>query len=475
MRPISVFFNIAVLLLALTGCKDNYSSATAIPATSTNIPSNARATIGMPPHTSMTTPTPTAAPQPMPVPAPAPKPAPVPAPTPLPAPIPKPTPAPIPQPVAPVSGNSANLSVRVKGNHLVESSGKTLQLRGVNVSGLESIAAQGWSANDPWGGWKPVWSALAGWKANAIRLPMNEASWLGYHCTDAAGSTRNPDPGANYQTSVINTVKEATAAGMYVILDLHWSAPGTSCSLNQNPAPDNDNSIAFWQSVSNTFKANPAVMFELFNEPYLSAAANSDGVLDSNVDATACLVGGCKASYYFAGNAGSSATSKISKNWMTAGLQTLIDTVRATGAKNVIVVGALHYSNDLTVWTNPNPPHDALGQLAAAWHLYSSSYPYNNPTSTPMQQIADTVAARIPLLITEIGDVVGEGAIPSFTQAVLPWADKNGYSYLGWTWNNWNFGSNVLVKDSSGTPTPGFGAYFKQHLICVQSGASNCT
>lgn len=464
MRPISVFFNAAFLLVVLTGCKDNYSSSIAIPPTSTNSPIAATPTIGTsaPAPTSGTTRTPTPTGAPKPAPAPAAKPAP------------PPTPAPTPPPPAQAPGNSANISVRVKGNHLVDTSGKILQLRGVNVSGLESIAAQGWSANDPWGGWKPTWSALANWKVNAIRLPMNEASWLGYHCTDATGSNRNPDPGANYQATVINTVKEATAAGIYVILDLHWSAPATFCPLNQNPAPDTDNSIAFWQSVSNTFKANPAVMFELFNEPYLSASANSDGVLGSDIDSAACLVSGCKASYYFAGNVGSSATSKISKNWMAAGLQTLIDTVRATGAKNVVLVGALHYSNDLTVWTNPNPPHDTLGQLAAAWHLYSSSYPYNNPKSTATQQIADTVAARMPLLITEIGDVVGDGAMPTFTQSVLPWADKNGYSYLGWTWNNWNFSSNVLVKDSSGTPTPGFGSYFKQHLICVQSGASNC-
>ena len=30
--------------------------------------------------------------------------------------------------------------------------GKTIQLRGVNVSGLEFVAVQGWDPGNPWGG-----------------------------------------------------------------------------------------------------------------------------------------------------------------------------------------------------------------------------------------------------------------------------------------------------------------------------------
>ena len=44
------------------------------------------------------------------------------------------------------------LSIRVSGNHLVDANGNTVQLRGVNVGGLDGVAIQGWSPSNPWGG-----------------------------------------------------------------------------------------------------------------------------------------------------------------------------------------------------------------------------------------------------------------------------------------------------------------------------------
>jgi hypothetical protein len=32
----------------------------------------------------------------------------------------------------------------------------------------------------------------------------------------------------------------------------------------------------------------------------------------------------------------------------------------------------------------------------------------------------------------------------------------------------------VLIKDASGTPTDGYGTYFKQHLNCVATGSVTC-
>ena len=46
-------------------------------------------------------------------------------------------------------------SVRVQGNHLIDSSGNVLQLRGVNVSGLEFAPINGQPQPDGWGGQKP--------------------------------------------------------------------------------------------------------------------------------------------------------------------------------------------------------------------------------------------------------------------------------------------------------------------------------
>ena len=125
--------------------------------------------------------------------------------------------------------------MKVLGNHLVDGNNNYLQLRGANMSGLEFVAVQGMTVSN-WGGTLPNWSLFGGtWKGNAVRIPLNAASWLGLttytaNAQNAAswGSAVNADPQGNYKATVIAAVAAAQAAGMYVILDLHWSAPSVT-------------------------------------------------------------------------------------------------------------------------------------------------------------------------------------------------------------------------------------------------------
>jgi endoglucanase len=369
------------------------------------------------------------------------------------------------------ANTTAPLAIRVQGNHLVDAVGKLLQLRGANVSGLENTAIQGW-AKRPGGGYdnwadaklgaEPDWAKLASWKMNVVRLPLNEASWLGYICTMADGSTRNADPGGNYRATVKQSIAGANAAGLYVILDLHWSAPQKICPQGQAPMADSDNSIAFWISVANTFKDNPAVMFELFNEPFgqnmYPVAAGDWQVLRD---------GG---SYFpFAHqntSTGRVETSNLS--WQATGMQPMLNAVRSTGATNVVLAGTMGWCADLSQWL-AHKPIDPAGQLAAAWH----AYPWGRDKSKPswsgigdQYQMAAAITAQMPLVISETGQSF------SLAETLFSWADHNpGVSYLAWTWNPW--GPWDLIKDSSGTPTE-FGSYYRAHLACASDHSLPC-
>jgi endoglucanase len=57
---------------------------------------------------------------------------------------------------------------------------------------------------------------------------------------------------------------------------------------------------------------------------------------------------------------------------------------------------------------------------------------------------------------------------------LLPFADQNGMSYLGWTWDAWNTPDFVLITDANGTPTAGYGEYVKAHYLCRAAGTTNC-
>src|SRR3984885_14426577 len=100
------------------------------------------------------------------------------------------------------SGGTMAISVHVdaQGGHFINAKGDIIQVRGVNVSGLESGIIFG--GTDYWAssnlGGRPNFPKIAAWKANAVRLPLNEDSWLGLTVTDQAGTTLALN-GAGYQ------------------------------------------------------------------------------------------------------------------------------------------------------------------------------------------------------------------------------------------------------------------------------------
>jgi endoglucanase len=403
------------------------------------------------------------------------------------------------------SGSSAaGLAIKVSGNHLVDGAGSTIQLRGINISALEFVAIEGWDPGNPWGGQTgdptPNWSTIKSWSTNAVRLPLNEASWLGSSCVDIGGASVTTvngqqvkdtpgqviqaDPGNNYQATVKQAVANANAAGIYVILELQWGAPKygstAACPTAQNPMADADYSATFWSSVASTFKSNPAVIFELFNEPFVGTSSLASS--DTNTPGYYILNGGAtETTVAAAGN-----PSKINLTWTTAGMQQLLNAVRATGATNVVLTSTDAYSSSLSDWLQ-HMPTDPAGQLGAVWHAYSAAA-YGYPTqvtcqplpqcsATEMSAAQQILAAGHPIVITEFGDVITSAAGNSspWASVLLPFADKNGISYLGWTWDTWaGVGGNVLITDAAGDPTNGFGTYVKQHYLCVAGGTSNC-
>ena len=100
------------------------------------------------------------------------------------------------------------------------------------------------------------------WKANAVRITMNEDCWLGIN------GVKSQYSGQNYINALESYVNMFTSQGFVVLLDLHWTAPGSQPATKQLPMPDRDHTIDFWKSVAQKFSGNDKVIFELFNEPF---------------------------------------------------------------------------------------------------------------------------------------------------------------------------------------------------------------
>ena len=374
------------------------------------------------------------------------------------------------------ANESSALSVRVQGNHLIDAGGHVLQLRGVNVSGLEFAAVNGQPEPDGWGGQKPDLSKIAAWKVNTIRVPLNEASYLGYLCYDPpTGSTHNPDPAGNYKQVVKQFVTEATNRGWYVVLDLHKNAPngmvnGKSVpiapqSSAQNEMADADHSVAFWTAIAAEYKDHPNVIFDLFNEPHFDNFIAPAGASAAEAAWVLLRDGGTGKVYY-------GANIILTEKWQSAGMQAMVDAVRATGATNVIMMAGVGWAQDNSHWL-AFAAQDPLKQLALSWHAYpmfGTKYgtpDYNLPGFPQGYVWAQAIHdAGYPIIIGETGDQSSEGTKSApFLTALVDWADQRSISVIGWSWNAWGSPSADLIKDANGTPTDGQGVAFKAWLV----------
>jgi hypothetical protein len=369
------------------------------------------------------------------------------------------------------STNGTALSISVQGNKLVNESGRVTQLRGMNYSGFEYAAVEGWSPSDPSGAQAgqaggPNWTAIKSWKANVIRFPLNEASWLGYSCTDTDGVVRNPDPGGNYKSALTAQVEQANAAGLYVILVLHWAAPGNACPMLQSQMADADHSIAFWTSIANTFKNNHAVLFSLFNEPFFD--------MDFSGDPWSYMMFGTNGAF-----SGYPATSPaghwvdVKQPWAAASFQEMINAIRATGATNIVMVGSVSYTADLSGWL-AHVPTDPAKQMTATWHPYPTfgavfgSAAYAQPNFAPAiyANVQDILAAGYPVIATETGDQNSTGTVGApLASTITQFADQTGISLVAWAWDVWLTPNNVLIKDVNGTPSDGYGTFYRNWLV----------
>ncbi len=329
---------------------------------------------------------------------------------------------------------STPTGLHVSGNRLLDSTDHELRPLGVNRAGTEYMCDSS-SDTTVFDGPNDASSvaAMTAWHINTVRLPLNEDCWLGINGYPAAQYTV-----AQYQQAIIDYVNLLNTNNLVAILDLHWSAPGTTQSNKQQAMPDLDHAPAFWNSVATAFKENSSVIFDLYNEPFTTSWS--------------CWLNGST-------DANASPCNNI--NFAVAGMQTLVNTVRNTGATNPIMLGGLAYANNLSQWLQ-NEPVDPNNNLIASFHLYNASS--CNSASCWDAQVAP-VAAQVPVIAGEMGE---NDCTHSFIDDAMNWFDQHDIGYLAWAWNTYDCSSfPSLISSYDGTPTP-YGEGLKDHLASLK-------
>ena len=385
---------------------------------------------------------------------------------------------------SPALAAAAPLSIKVAGNHFVNGEGQTIRLLGVDRTSSEYGCVDGFGYDD--GHFDDAdAAAIASWNANAVRVPLNEDCWLGINGQPNSDQGASPLlTAAGYRQEIESYVADLNAHGIYAILDLHWTAPAGQVALEQQPMPDFDHSPAFWTSVATAFKGDPGVVFDAFNEPYDPTDPRSGD--DANPNDT--ISWNCWESGTSNGPSGGSPcfTSAYDEDgnattrYRVAGMQTLVDAIRATGATQPVMVGGLNFANDLSQWAD-HAPDDPLDQEAASFHNYMGQACDN--AGCWNSEVAP-IAANVPVVTGEFAEddfenaTCADRARNSFDEEYMDWADQHGVSYLAWAWivptaeeiASEGCSAFYLIDDYGYTPASPNGTALRSHLLSLPVG-----
>ncbi|MDL1944685.1 glycoside hydrolase family 5 protein, partial [Chloroflexi bacterium CFX2] len=225
--------------------------------------------------------------------------------------------------------------LRAEGNKLVDANGQVVTLRGLMPADPAVSRRKGQFE-------RLFFDGMVDSGANVIRLPVHPERWE----LDPDYLWRYLDP----------AVKWNGENGVYTIIDLHFIGDIGTDRGAQMPdinVPSKDFALDFWRQVASYFKDTPHVIFEIFNEP-----------------------------------------ADISASDWRVNAQFLVDAIRSTGADQLIVVGGIEYSRDLS-WVLEEPIKGE--NIAYAAHIYPAHSRYS------WDHWFGNVAEKYPVVVTEWG------------------------------------------------------------------------
>jgi endoglucanase len=289
-----------------------------------------------------------------------------------------------------------------RGNQILDGHGKPLILRGLQRFGLEGGTKTPLPTNAEIG-------QLKLWGANEVRISLGEQKWLATNCHYEA----------DYPQIVDRVVRWVTSRGMVALINLHFATTGDCGTPGLTTMADSSGAITFWQEVASRYRNNPLVAFDLFNEP-------------EKISNTTWLYGG------FIVNGGNLLD--------TAGMQVLYQTVRATGAQNLVVISGLDFAD--------HPPTEPVEGFNIAYgaHAYqcTESAPPDCKTPDPYDAGVPlhhwlTFADTYPLIVTEFG-FPDHGVDGTYNANVVAYADQHDWGWSGFAWDGGTDGLFDLVQ-----------------------------
>jgi endoglucanase len=311
--------------------------------------------------------------------------------------------------------------LRTSGNRIINATtGEPILLRGVNRSGLEYSGPdeQGFLSGASLSR-SEIQFIVQGWRCNIIRLPFNQ---------DFVLRGRSGRSGEEYQQALDQVIYWASLFGAYTLLDLQWLDADRIYGGNRNfvaPLP-NLESIALWSTLARRYKDEPAVIYDLFNEPH--DRLDDDPYPLHKPDGTTYPA----------------SQMKVTMNEWQPWARQLTETIRSENPDALVFIAGTNWAYDLR-----GMPMD-LDNVVYSTHVYPNK-------GTDWDNIFGTLSESVPVFAGELGGTDSPDEL-DYVRRLLVYLQQREIGFAAWSW----FNEPYLVTRY--TPTR-FGQLVQQNLV----------
>jgi len=335
--------------------------------------------------------------------------------------------------------------LHTSGNKIVDSTGATVRLTGINWFGMETDnrTFHGLWANPP-ATWRGQIDRMASLGFNTLRIPYSGDALRPGATATSINDFTNPDlVGLSPLQILDNVINYSGTKGMRVILDRHRPTAAGQTALWYTPAVSEASIIADWQMLAQRYANNTTVIgADLFNEPHadgtdpngtgscwgcggdrdwrLGAQRIGNAVLQTNpnwlifVEGVSCLSGGVANAF------DNIPDPEENCDWWGGQLSAAISQPVQLNVANRLVYSPHEYGIsvfDRQPWfKDPTFP----ANLPAIWDRYWGKI------------VKQNVA---PIMVGEFGSTLANPLDVQWLTSLMSYITSNGMSFTFWAWN----------------------------------------
>ena len=303
-----------------------------------------------------------------------------------------------------------------------------LRFRGVNRSGLEYATPEGSDFLGAAGITQAeIEEIVLGWRANIIRLPFNQ-EW--------ALQGAAPATGEQYCAALDQVIQWAAACGAYTLLDLQWCNRNVSYGYlgdgtpNRIPPLPTAEAIDLWAMLAARYRDEPAVLFDLFNEPHDPLAGDREPV---------CVIGRGGSPEYLR-------LRRVTARHWSSWCRLLISGIRRMHPRSLIFVSGTDWGFDLR------------GLVQEAENLVYSTHVYPVRSPAAWKSRFGFLARTHPVFLGEWGGGAGD---LEWGHRLMRYVNELG---LGWTAWSWSDRPHLLTAQGVPFEPSAFGRLVKNYL-----------